>query len=143
MGRGNILTDKTSVFMKSYPSIKKSLLAGLISGIIGGFLATALLYPLQSATGLSFATNLNPFAIIFASIFANLAGCILLYIVAKHAERPIAIYIAIGLLFTIIDSIYAYLAMSVGFATIAIPLHIVVFLVAIIFVPKFMFGKAS
>ena len=117
------------------PSLGRTLLAGLVSGMAGAALANVVAMALQAVTGLSF-PELNVVSITLAALVANLIGSGVYYAFTRSTPRPATLFAILAVVLATLDSLLVTLVPPhPGFGTIANPLHYVVAFTAIVLMP--------
>lgn len=122
-------------------SFGRFLLAGLLSGIVGGAVAIALYlllaapldYEIQTAG--SDNTQLYATAIGFASIFPNVIGAVLLYFLRKTG-KPVAIFASLAVAVTVLNSIFSQVQLAEEYRLVSHVLHVAVAAVAVYLIPR-------
>jgi hypothetical protein len=116
-------------------SLGRCVLTGSIAGIVGALLANLALLVLTTHFGQSF-DQLNWFSITRASMISSVLGGFVYYALSCWTARPLVWFILLGLAVATLDSIFVWRhPPEPGFARIANPLHYVVTITAILFIP--------
>jgi hypothetical protein len=115
----------------------KTLLGGVIAGLIAAIVSVLAANVLSHITGYSF-KELTLTSITVASIMTNLIGSLIFYYLTKKSRGAVLIYTILAILMATLDSLLAALnPPGKGFGTLAIPIHYIVAIISILIVPKF------
>lgn len=113
----------------------RSVLAGLIAGVVGAALANLTFVILTRHFGPT-SDQLNWFSITRASIIACFLGAFAYYAFARWTAHPVVWFVAAGLAVATVDSVLVALyPPDAGFARIANPIHFAVTFAALILIP--------
>ena len=116
-------------------SLGRCTLAGLFAGIVAAVLANLALLILVKQMGQSFDV-LNWFSVGRASMVSCLLGAFVFGALARWTRRPVLWFVVAGLAVATLDSVMVYLhPPEPGIARIANPLHYVVAITALVFIP--------
>ncbi|HUE75655.1 MAG TPA: DUF6069 family protein [Chloroflexota bacterium] len=122
--------------VSSRPGVGRSLVAGLVSGILGGFAANLVWLLLGAPAGTEMApVGVAP--IIITTLVLNLVGGLVFYALARWTSRPIRNFVILGIVFAT-----AYSAMVLvtpdfaSFAWVLVALHYVAAAVALVAIPR-------
>ena len=116
-------------------SLGRCVLAGSVAGMVGALLANLALLVLTAHFGQSF-DQLNWFSITRASMISCVLGGFVYYALSCWTKRPLVWFIVVGLAVATLDSVLVWRhPPEPGFARIANPLHYVVTITALVFIP--------
>ena len=121
--------------MKERVSVGRAVLAGVIAGFLGAFLANVAAVILSRQFGQSF-DQLNWFSISRASMISCMIAAFVYSALARWSKRPVVWFVVLGLAVATIDSVMVSLhPPEAGFDRIANPLHFVVAISALALIP--------
>jgi hypothetical protein len=125
------------------PSIGRSLVAGLVSGVASAVLANLAVVALGRVTGTGY-PELTVIPVTLASVISNLAGGLVFYVLARGVRYPVGLFAVAALAAAAFDSLIVFLRPPhPGFAAFANPLHFLVALTAIVIVPRIAAGPVK
>ncbi len=121
--------------------VSRYLLAGLISGLISAVIANIYYLIYSGASGNSFA-ELNLFTITFIAVLGSVIGGLVYYGLTRFTKQPSLIFSIVGVIFIFLSIIPNFASpLYPNFAAATVPMHFIVGLTAIAFIPWFVRGQ--
>ncbi|GAA0361131.1 hypothetical protein [Bacillus horti] len=119
-------------------SVKKTLIAGSLAGIISVIVSNLLAWGIMSANDYQF-EMLNGFSITLSAFFVNLIGAFIFRFIQKKSKRAIMYYAILSVVMAILMSINTSTnPMEPNIAAVANPLHYLVAILSLVLIPLFM-----